>query len=86
MYMTHTNPDNPQNIRTIDTFDSISIAGDVRQDTLYLNFMTQDTSASQESTGGTLEGSLVIKDFEQLKNLTSLLVQAVDELDKKIAQ
>lgn len=73
------NPDNPDNIRTIERFDTIGVSGDVTQNIHYVNFISVDSDGN-----GTLEGSLIVKDFEQLKGLADVLNQAVTQISEKI--
>ena len=81
--MTFINPDNPQNIRTIETFDIIGFSGDVTEDRIYVNFISNDPNNEGQ---GILEGSLLLRDLGQLKLLRDSFVKAVDDIDAKISK
>ena len=78
--MVFKNPDNPENVRTIENFDIIGVSGDVTADNMYINFISNPTPE-----GGTLEGSLMIRDFNHLKGLRDMLNLAVKDIERKIS-
>jgi hypothetical protein len=79
--MTFVNPDNPNNISTIEEFDVIGISGDATEDQIFINFISNDPDNPGQHT---LEGSLLVKNFEQLKSLSGMLSKAVEDIEKKI--
>lgn len=81
--MTFVNPDNPDNNRTIESFDMIGIAGDVTHDEMYINFLSDDPSNPSQKI---VEGSLFIQNFQQLKNLATTLNRAVEQIDSNIGR
>lgn len=80
--MAFINPDNPKNIRTIEEFDFIGVSGDATEDRIYINFISNDPDNPGQNI---LEGSLLIKDFSQLKGLAAMLNKAIEDIDKKIS-